>query len=250
MYCSITVAGIRPLAESATSLSVAHSRTWAEVAVGTAAALGRGLALREGLTRRACSTKPPKVFRSALAFLLLKSISYRTPSIPNRSVSTALPPSRSSTNVTDCCFAILRSLTTTPMFRSSLPGSRQPEDLSSRAQWPIPLYERRLVGDMPQRILPTTVHHTRLYDPVSGARRNLLAPPANLTFPTTQRSLPVPNPRAATESIEMRPERSWAPAPVRCRRAERCAPAWADSGATGVPGARPAAAGPRPWVLD
>jgi hypothetical protein len=44
-------------------------------------------------------------WRSAAAFSALRSISYRAPSIPNRTVSSAGPPSRSSTRATNVCRA-------------------------------------------------------------------------------------------------------------------------------------------------
>ena len=102
-YWAATLAGIRPRSLSSIPRACAQARM---------SRLRRRLAAvrtaRRGIfpALRACSMNGASCDRSRAAFLELRSISNSAPLIPNRSVSSAGPPSRSSCNVTLVLLAI------------------------------------------------------------------------------------------------------------------------------------------------
>lgn len=105
LYWLTTACGIRPRDGMATLLVPAHSRSWVmSKSRFSPAPLVDGVPLRRderadeeaGL---AALMKRASDFRNAVAFLLLRSISYVVPSRPKGTVSAALLPSKSSINV-------------------------------------------------------------------------------------------------------------------------------------------------------
>jgi hypothetical protein len=83
----------------------------ARAALTTAPDLNK-LPIRVNLNaHKAAPTGAPKCLRNAAAFLLFRSISYSAPPTPNRTVSFAGPPSRSSSRATVIFVAIPTSMT-------------------------------------------------------------------------------------------------------------------------------------------
>src|SRR6266516_3674141 len=105
-YCSATVAGIRPLPLTAIPCSLAHARM-SPLRCRLDDVRGRRCS-RPAL--RACSAKGAGCLPNARAFFLFRSISYLVPPTPNRTVSSAGPPSRSSSSATVIFVAIPASL--------------------------------------------------------------------------------------------------------------------------------------------
>lgn len=95
-YWASTLAGILPRALTARPCSLAHARASALRCRPAVVRAVRRAVLREGV--RARSMKGASLFRKARAFAALRSISYSAPSYPNRTVSSAGPPSRSSSS--------------------------------------------------------------------------------------------------------------------------------------------------------
>src|SRR6266496_1258517 len=79
-----------------------------------------------GPALRACSVNGASRFRNFRAFFLLRSISYSEPPIANRTVSSAGPPSRSSSSATAIFVAIPGLLTATGYLRRTDRVPRQP----------------------------------------------------------------------------------------------------------------------------
>jgi hypothetical protein len=97
-YCSTTLAGMRPRSLTAILCSLAHARMPPPGSRPDAVRPGRRRGPRPAL--RACAMNGANCWRNATALLALRSISYCAPLIPNRSVSSAGPPSRSSSSAT------------------------------------------------------------------------------------------------------------------------------------------------------
>jgi hypothetical protein len=93
-YCSTTLAGMRPRPLTAMPCSFAQARM-SPLRCRLDAGRGRRCP-RPAL--RACSTNSASCFRNAAACFLFRSISYSVPPNANRTVSSAGPPSRSSSS--------------------------------------------------------------------------------------------------------------------------------------------------------
>ncbi len=102
-YWAATLAGIRPRPLSSMPCAFAQARM-----SRLRRRLAAVLTARRGIfpALRACSMNGASCDRSRAAFLELRSISYSAPLIPNRRVSSAGLPSRSSCNVTLVLLAI------------------------------------------------------------------------------------------------------------------------------------------------
>src|SRR5215468_3046480 len=105
-YCSTTLAGMRPRPLTAMPWPLAQARM-SPLRCRLDDVRGRRCP-RPAL--RACSTKGASCLRNARAFFLFRSISYCVRPTANRTVSSAGPPSRSSSSATVIFFAIPVSL--------------------------------------------------------------------------------------------------------------------------------------------
>jgi hypothetical protein len=174
-YCSATPAGIRPRSLTGMPWAFAHARMLPLRWRADVVRAGRRCCPRPAL--RACSTKGASPSRNFRAFLLLRSISYSEPPIPNRNVSSAGLPSRSSSSATAILVAIPASMTA----RSYLHGT----DRVSYRGSPTPrLMPRRNRANSPQATLaPAEVAFHRLRGGLADlARRDLTRRRRHMTF--------------------------------------------------------------------
>jgi hypothetical protein len=115
------------------------------------------------LARRACSTNGASCLRSFAAFFSLRSISYSEPPTPNRTVSSAGPPSRSSSSAT----IVLRAIPT-PGACADLPCHNTTNDLATRQR-----YARACQGDIQlgPKPIPCRGQHVPGTHPMTGHRQ-------------------------------------------------------------------------------
>ena len=97
-YCSTTLAGMRPRSLTGMPSAFAHARMSPLRSRAADVRAVRRRCPRPAL--RAWSTTGASFLRNVRAFFLLRSISYSEPPIPNRTVSSAGLPSRSSSSAT------------------------------------------------------------------------------------------------------------------------------------------------------